>query len=124
MNSEKSFSNTLFERLEKLLRTETVVGEPLHVGCVTLIPLITVILAVGGREGSGIAKKNYSDGDYGGAGCKISPHAILVIKNEEVSLLPLTEKGSMEKIVEMLPEIISIMDCFKEHNKPPEKSKE
>ncbi len=124
MNSENSFLNTLFERLEKILRTDTVIGEPLHVGCITLIPLITVSLSVGGREGSGKTNKHNGDCDYGGAGCKISPIAILVIKNEEVSVLPLTERGSIEKIVEIIPEIISIMDCFKERNKPTEKSKE
>ncbi len=123
MNSGKSFSNTLFERLEKLLRTETVVGEPLHVGCITLIPLITVSLGVGGREGTG-TNKDLFDADYGGAGFKISPHAILIIKNEEVSVLPLTEKGSLEKIVEIIPEIISRMDCFDERNRPTEKNKD
>ncbi len=116
MNCENSFLNTLFERLEKILRTDTVIGEPLQVGCITLIPLITVSLGVGGREGSGKTNKHNSDCDYGGAGCKISPIAILVIKNEEVSVLPLTEKGSIEKIVEIIPEIISTMDCFKERD--------
>jgi uncharacterized spore protein YtfJ len=116
VNSGNSFLNILFERLEKIICTETVIGEPFQVGSITLIPLITVSLGVGGREGSGKGKKHCSDSDYGVAGCNISPHAILIIKNEEVSVLPLTEKGSLERIVEMLPEIISTMDCFKDGN--------
>lgn len=102
MNSGNSFLNMLFERMEKLLGTKTVVGEPLHVGSITLIPLISVSMGVGGREGN--------SSDYGGAGCKIAPLAMLVIKNEEVSVLSLTEKHSMEKIAEMIPKIISETD--------------
>ncbi len=116
MNCENSFLNTLFERLEKILRTDTVIGEPLQVGCITLIPLISVSLGVCGREGSGKTDKHNSDCDYGGAGCKISPNAILVINDEEVSVLPLTERGSIEKTVEILPEIIATMECFKDRN--------
>ena len=65
MNYGNSFLNTLFERLEKLLRTETVVGEPLHVGSITIIPLITVSMGVGGREEAGSANKNSNSSDFG-----------------------------------------------------------
>ncbi len=122
MNSENSFLNTLFERLEQLLHTETVVGAPLHVGRITIIPLISVSLGVGGREGGDRKNTNGRSCDYGGAGCTISPHTLLVIKNEEVNVIPLTDKGSMERIVEMLPEIISTVGCSKEGDKTADKS--
>ena len=121
MNSENSFLNTLFERLEQILRAETVVGAPLNVGRITIIPLISVSLGVGGREGAHSENTNKRICDYGGAGCTISPHTLLVIKDDEVNVLPLTDKGSIDE--EMLPEIISKMGCSKEEDKTADKSK-
>ncbi|QGT98824.1 hypothetical protein SYNTR_0231 [Candidatus Syntrophocurvum alkaliphilum] len=100
--------NTLLERLEKFFRTETVVGEPIQLGNITLVPIIGVSFGLGGGGGSG-KDSSGNDGSGGGAGVggKITPNAILVIKNEEVSVIPLNEKTSIDKIVSMVPEIIS-----------------
>ena len=106
--------NTLFEKLEKFIRTETVVGEPIQVGSITMVPIISVMFGVGGGEGSGKDNKgNDGSGGGGGAGCKISPNAILVIKNDELSVVPLTSRGSLERIAEMVPEIMSKVEGFK-----------
>ncbi|MDO9533844.1 MAG: spore germination protein GerW family protein [Bacillota bacterium] len=114
MSSENGVINTLFERMEKFLRTETVVGESFQVGSITMIPIITVSFGVAAGEGNGKDNKgNDGNGYGGGVGCKITPNAMLVIKNDEVSVVPLTSRGSLERIVEMVPEIISKMDCCK-----------
>ncbi|MDD4146334.1 MAG: GerW family sporulation protein, partial [Clostridia bacterium] len=42
-----------------------------------------------------------------GAGAKIAPTAIMVVKGEDVSLIPLKERDSLEKVLEMVPGIIS-----------------
>ncbi|RQD78411.1 MAG: sporulation protein, partial [Candidatus Syntrophonatronum acetioxidans] len=100
--------DSIFEKLEKFLRTETVVGSPMEVGGVILIPIISVSFGLGSGGGSGKeAKGNEGSGTGGGAGCKVSPNAILVIKNQEVSVIPLQGRGSLEKLFEMAPEIIS-----------------
>ncbi len=112
--SEHGVFNTLFEKLEKFLRTETVVGEPFQVGSITMIPIISVSFGVGGGEGTGKDNKgNDGTGGGGGVGCKITPNAMLVIKNDEVSVVPLTSRGSLERIVEMVPEIIAKLDGCK-----------
>ncbi len=114
MASGREVFDTLFEKLEKFIRTETVVGEPFQVGSITMIPIITVTFGVGGGEGSGKDNKgNDGSGGGGGAGCKISPNAIVVVKNDELSVIPLTSRGSLEKIVEMVPEILSKVEGFK-----------
>ncbi len=106
--------NTMFEKLEKFLRTETVVGEPFQVGSITMVPVISVSFGAGGGEGSGKdSKGNDGSGGGGGVGCKISPNAMLVIKNDELSVVPLAGKGSLEKIVEMVPEIMAKVDSSK-----------
>lgn len=98
----------IFEQLQKFFSTETVVGQPIQVGEVTLIPVISVTFGAGNGVGSGKDQKG-NDGEGGGAGAggKISPTAIIVVKQNDVSVLPLSGRGAMDKIVEMVPEILS-----------------
>ena len=64
--------NVLFDKVDDLVSTKTVVGEAIVVGDLTLLPLIEV--AVGAGVG---AKEN--DNAAGGVGAKITPSAILAI---------------------------------------------
>ncbi|QNB46367.1 sporulation protein [Thermanaerosceptrum fracticalcis] len=107
--------NTLFERLEKFFRTETVVGNPMKIGEVTLVPIIDIGFGLGTGGGYGKDEKS-SDGQGMGAGvgAEITPNSILIIKGEEVSLLPLKNKSSLEKIMEMIPDIVSKVKGEKE----------
>lgn len=99
--------HALFERLRDFLRTETVVGQPINVGSVTIIPLITVSVGAGSGIGQGSDKGGESgEGGGGGGGGKVAPTAIIVIKEDEVSVVPVCGKGSMERIVEMIPDIL------------------
>lgn len=120
MNHE-ALLNTLFEHLEKFFRTETVVGAPIQVGQVTLIPLIEVGFGAGVGGGSGKdSKGNDGAGGGTGTGAKISPNAVLVIRGDEVSLLNLKDKGSLGKVLEMVPDLIAKMPncCGKKKDEP------
>lgn len=98
---------TLFSHLQKFLRTETVVGEPIAVGETTLIPIITVSFGCGGGGGGGTDDKGSGGTGTGvGVGARITPDAILVIKDEQVSLLPIKNKSGLDKLVNMVPEIV------------------
>lgn len=107
----------VFSKLEKFLKTETVIGEPIQVGETTLIPIITVSFGCGGGSGQGKDEKG-SDGTGGGIGmgAKISPDAMLVIKNGEVSILPIKQKHNLEKLMGMVPELIKKIDLKKVNN--------
>lgn len=107
-----------FEKLKNFLKTETVVGEPMTIGEVTLIPIITVTFGCSGGAGKGTDAKG-SEGSGGGlgVGAKVSPDAVLVIKNGEVSLLQLKQKQNLDKLINMVPELISKINI----NKPEEK---
>lgn len=101
-------TEALFSNLEKFLKTETVVGEAIIIGETTLIPLITVSFGCGTGGGTGNSLKD-GEGSGGGlgAGAKITPTAILVIKNGEVTMLPVKGRVNLENLIEMVPEIIS-----------------
>ncbi len=119
MASGSELFSTLFERLEKFIKTETIVGEAIQVGDITLVPIMSVSFGVGGGEGSGRDEKgNDGSGGGGGVGCKMTPNAMLVVKNEQISVYPLTDRGSLEKIVEIVPEILSKVSDFQKAENP------
>ncbi len=98
---------TLFNHLEKFLKTETVVGEPIVVGETTIIPIITVAFGCGGGGGGGKDDKGMDGSGAGvGVGAKISPDALLVIKNDSVTMLPVKNKSNLDRLVNMVPEIV------------------
>ena len=116
MNPAENVINVLFEKLEKFTRTETVIGEQIQVGNITLIPIVSVSFGLGAGGGSGGDGKEQGCGSAGGTGAKIQPNAMLVIKDGEVSAIPLNSKGSFDKLFEMLPELIDKVDCCKPKN--------
>ena len=80
---------TLFEQLDRFFKTETVFGEAMQVGNVSLIPVISISFGAGTGAGNGKdAKGSDGSGGGGGAGGKITPTAVIVVRNEEVSVLP------------------------------------
>ncbi len=98
---------TLFNNLEKFFRTETVVGEPIVIGETTLIPIITVTFGAGGGGGAGNDEKgNGGTGNGIGVGARITPDAVLVIKNDEITMMPVKNRCSLDKLVGMVPELI------------------
>ena len=104
----------IFDKLEKFLKTETVVGEPIQIGDITLVPIITVSFGCGGGSGKGQDSKG-SDGVGGGVGigAKISPDAMLLIKNGEATILPIKQKHKIEKLINMVPELVKKFDIKK-----------
>jgi len=107
-----------FEKLKNFLKTETVIGEPIAIGEVTLIPIITVAFGCSGGAGQGTDAKGSEGGGGGlGVGAKISPDAVLVIKNGEVSLLQLKQKQNLDKLINMVPELINKINFNKSEDK-------
>lgn len=105
----------MYAKLDQFLKTETVVGTPFTVGAVTLVPIVNVAFGLGGGLGTGKEERSNSSGSGGGGGvgCRITPNAILVVKNDEVSAIPLKGRGSLDKLFEMVPEIIAKLESHK-----------
>ncbi|MBW9171391.1 sporulation protein [Clostridium estertheticum] len=101
-------AEALFSNLERFLKTETVVGEAIIVGETTLIPLITVSFGCGTGGGTGNTLKD-GEGTGGGlgAGAKITPTAILVIKDGSVTMLSIKGKCNLENLIQMVPGLVS-----------------
>ena len=101
-------TNALFEKLEKFFTSKTVVGETIVVGDVTLIPMINISFGLGTGSGDGTDEKgNKGVGGGGGVGAKATPTAIIAITNGKVEVLPINQRGGLEKLLDMVPDIVS-----------------
>lgn len=97
---------TIMAKLEKVLSSKTVIGEPLQMGEITLIPVVDVMFGFGGGGGEGGTKENTGAGGGGGGGARVAAKAVIVIRGGEVSVLPLSKGGALEKMVEMVPGLV------------------
>jgi len=100
--------DSLVSRLENLISTKTVVGEPIISGGTTIIPIVTASVGFGMGSGEGQDNtKQAGKGTGAGAGMKLSPTALLILQGDEVQVYSLTQKGNLEKLAEMIPDIIN-----------------
>jgi len=102
----------LFSKMDDFVSTKTVVGEPVTMGDVTLIPLIDV--SFGMATGVTATKEDESpkskgkDGGAGGIGAKMTPSAVIVINNGTVHLVNVKgEEGLTGKLVDMVPGLLA-----------------
>ncbi len=107
-------------KIREMIDVNTVVGAPITTpDGVTIIPVTKVSIGYGGG-GSDFATKNYPagrDNAFGGgagAGVTITPVAFLVIRGENVRMLPIAEPAStsVDRLIELLPDILDKADDF------------
>ena len=100
--------DVLFSKMENFITTKTVVGEPIHIGDVIIVPLVDVTFGVGAGVSDGKGKDDKSN-DYGGGGLggKITPTAVLVIIDGAVQLVSVKNEDSVKKLIDLVPGIIS-----------------
>lgn len=104
--SENNFSgtvNALFHGMDGFLSTKTVVGEPIHVDDTIIIPLADVSFGVA----AGAFAQEKKDNGGGGLGGKISPSAMLIIKDGSTKLVNIKSTGAANKIMDMVPDIVN-----------------
>lgn len=118
-------SEVIFKELEKFLRTETVVGEPITIGDVTIVSLVSVNFGFGMGQGTGNDKEN-GEGSGGGVGvgAKISPDAILVINKGEVTMMPIKSGANLDKLFDKIPQLLEKISIKKSSDITESKEKE
>lgn len=98
---------SMLQTLEKHLTTETIVGKPITIGDVTLIPVMDLMFGYGGGAGEAPeAYKQSGSGSGGGAGARLAAKAMVVIRGDEVQVLPFSKGGALEKILDALPDLV------------------
>ena len=94
---------SLFEGMDELVTTKTVVGAPVQVGETLILPLMDVSCGMGIGAFSGQGKNR----DGGGMGVKMSPSAILVVQNGSTRLVNIKNQNTVNKVLDMVPDIVN-----------------
>ena len=103
--AENKFNSTvssLFQGMDTVISSKTVVGDAIHVGDTIIIPLMDVSFAVG----AGAFNKDNKESGTGGLGGKMSPSAVLVIQNGKTKLVNIKNQDTIVKILDMIPDMI------------------
>lgn len=105
--------DVLFNKVEDLVSTKTVVGEAIVIGDLTLLPLIEVAVGVGAG-----AKENINAA--GGVGAKITPSAVLAIQDGNIQMINMKSQDAVSKLIDMAPGIANKLNfgaVFGDRNK-------
>ncbi|NDO47407.1 GerW family sporulation protein [Clostridium sp. MD294] len=94
--------NMLFDKVEDIVSTKTIVGDAITMGDLTLLPLIEVSVGVGMGT-----KEGPKEDSAGGMGAKITPSAVLVIQNGNVQMINIKNQDAVNKLIDMAPGIAS-----------------
>ena len=89
----KDTMGSLFDGMEGFLTSKTVVGEPIYIKDTIILPLVDVSFGMGAGAFSG-DKKDKSGGGIGG---KMTPSAVLVIKDGQTKLVNIKNQETIVK---------------------------
>ena len=112
--------NTTMEKLRTMVDADTIIGTPLTVGKITLIPVSRVSFGMA-TGGSDFQNKSGQElfGGGGGAGVSVNPVAFIAVNGENVHMMPVyNELGTIDKAINMAPELIDKVKSLFEKEKP------
>ena len=98
----KGTVDALFQGMNGIVSSKTVVGDAIHIGDTIILPLIDVSFGVGAGAFNGDKKEKGA----GGLGGKMTPCAVLVIQNCKTKLVNIKNQDTMTKILDMIPDAI------------------
>lgn len=102
---------TALEKMQYMSKTETVFGDPITAGDVTIIPVskVSIGFAGGGAESS----KGPGSGTGAGGGVSVIPVAFISVTGSKVQIHPLEKSDpGLQKIISMAPEVIGKISKF------------
>ena len=106
-NQENQFQGvveSLLKGMDTVLSTKTVVGEATQVGDTIILPSVDVSFGVGAGAGSNPQKGSGSGA--GGLGGKMTPSAVLVIKDGQTKLVNIKNQDTVTKIIDLIPDLV------------------
>ena len=101
-NSISTVVKSLMDGAESVLTSKTVVGAPVRIGDQIIIPLSDVAIGCGaGSNGT-----DHKDAGAGGFSAKMTPTAILIIKNGQTKVVNIKDQTAVTKLVDMIPDVV------------------
>ncbi|MBD5490759.1 MAG: sporulation protein [Lachnospiraceae bacterium] len=111
--AENNFSgviDSLMKGMNAVIGTKTVVGDATQVGDTIILPLVDVSFGVG----AGATAADKKNGGGGGFSAKMTPSAVLVIKNGTTKLVNIKNQDTVTKVLDMIPDIVEKFTAPKE----------
>ena len=97
-NQFQGVVESLLKGMDTVLSTKTVVGEATKIGDTIILPLVDVTFGVGAGAGNNSEKRSASGA--GGLGGKMTPSAVLVIKNGSTKLVNIKNPDIVDKFTQ------------------------
>jgi uncharacterized spore protein YtfJ len=91
------------EKLRFITQAETVIGKPIESGDTTIVPVsrVSVGFGFGGHQGKG-------DTSASGGGAAVDPVAFLVIKGDDIRVMPISKDSSLvSKVMDIVPDVVN-----------------
>ncbi len=101
---------SLMKGMNAVIGTKTVVGDATQVGDTIILPLVDVSFGVG----AGASASDKKNGGGGGFSAKMSPSAVLVIKNGSTKLVNVKNQDMVTKVLDMIPDVVEKFTAPKE----------
>ncbi len=102
--------DSLMKGMNAVIGTKTVVGDATQVGDTIILPLVDVSFGVG----AGASASDKKNGGGGGFSAKMSPSAVLVIKNGSTKLVNVKNQDMVTKVLDMIPDVVEKFTTPKE----------
>ena len=105
-------------KIREMVDVNNVIGEPIVVGDVTIIPVSKVSVGFGGGGSDFVSKNpNKQDAPFGGGvggGVKVNPVCFLIVKDGNVRMMPVAAPANTtaDRIVEMVPDTLDKIAAF------------
>lgn len=109
-NNFKKTVEALFQGMDNVVTSKTVVGEAIHIKDTIILPLVDVSFGMGAGYFNGDKKARGT----GGMGGKISPSAVIVIRNGTTKLVNIKNQDTITKILDLVPDIMDKFTTKKE----------
>lgn len=112
----KEVMDTTMDKLRAMVDADTIIGSPITVSDMTIIPVSKVSFGVA-TGGSDFPSKTQREifGGGGGAGVSINPIAFIVVNKGEVKMMQIyNDATTVDKAISMAPELFDkVRDLFK-----------
>ena len=117
-NASNMLENTI-AKIREMVDVNSVIGEPITAGGITIIPVSKVSVGFGGGGSDYVSKNtntlnNHPFGGGAGGGVKVTPVAFLIIKDGNVRMLPVAAPANTtaDRLVEMIPDTLDKISAF------------
>ena len=120
MSCLENLMDTTLKNIKNMVDVNTIIGEPIKAGEVTIIPVSRVAFGFGsGGSSFGTAAKKGDENFGGGAGggVSISPVAFMVVGKGQIRLMPVSpETNIYDRILDIVPgaidKLVELKDNF------------